>query len=167
VFRSRPPAPPKAAPRSVVDLFGRDAQRVVLAAEAQAQADGSAAVEVHHLLLALTAVTTPVAWTFATRGLDEAVLRDALDRRGGVPFPPSDRRVPQVPDRAAPRVPFAPDTKEAMATAVMAARRGRGTPVQPADLAVAALGSTSPTIVAVLDELGLDGTALVQALAQV
>lgn len=145
--------------------FDREARAVLVASEAQAQADGSDEIAVHHLLLALASVPTTVAWTLATLGLDEARLRDVLDRCCGVPFPPTDRRVPLTPDAAQGRVPFAAEAKAVVAgSARVAEQRGRAK-VGPADVALAVLGSAAVTTVGTaLTELGVEPPAVARAL---
>ncbi|HEX7132618.1 MAG TPA: hypothetical protein VF228_08585 [Iamia sp.] len=146
----------------MADLFLPAARPVVMTAEAHARSDGSETTGAHHVLLAVTSVPTSAAWALATRGLDEAVLRDALDRRCGVPFPTGDARV--RPDPGAPRVPLSDEAKQVIAhSAVVARRRGR-TRIEPADLGIAALESEAPTVVDALDELGLDAARLIAGL---
>ncbi|HEV7721614.1 MAG TPA: hypothetical protein VGO60_10030 [Iamia sp.] len=169
MFRRTPkvePAPEPVARTSVLDRLDRSSRPVLAAAEAQAQADGSAEIEGHHLLLALTAVATPVAWSLATKGLDEATLRDVLDRRCGVPHPPSDRRTPLLPVPGAPRVPFSEPAKTVLIAAARVASRRERARIMPSDLALAVLAGETPTVIAALDDLGLDRTTLARALAQ-
>jgi hypothetical protein len=139
-----------------------------MAAEAQAQADGSETIAPHHLLLALAAVPGPVGWGLATAGADEARLRDALQRRCGVPRPPGDTRVPLRPDPER-RVRFAPITMGLIAAAGMVADRAGRPKIVTADLAVSVLTSTPrmPEIAqidAVLADLGIDPIALARTL---
>lgn len=147
---------------SVFDADARASRPLVTAA--MAQAHGSPDVGVHHLLLAATAVPGSVAWTLATRGLDEAVLRDALDRRCGVPHPPSDRRVPIEPVPGSAVVPFSESARAAMVMAVHIARTRGRTLVEPDDPAIAAASSPSTVVADALDELGIVPSTLRRAL---
>jgi ATP-dependent Clp protease ATP-binding subunit ClpA len=63
------------------ERFTREARRVVVAAEAEARALGSPAIEPEHLLLALTRLdqTTPAGEALAGAGLDHDAVLVALD----------------------------------------------------------------------------------------
>lgn len=156
---------PAPARPTVFERYGREARAVVTASEAHAQSDGSDVIAVHHVLLAATSVPSGAAWALATKGLDEAVLRDALDRRCGVPFPGTDGRVRARPVAGAPRVPFSEEAKAVLVHAVTVGRRRGRERVEPGDVATAALEAGAPTVVDALDELGLDLPTLVTALA--
>jgi hypothetical protein len=153
------------APRDALTRFDREARAVLLASEAQARADGSAEVAVHHVLLGLLVVPSAVAWTLATKGLDEARLRDALDRRSGVPFPPGDGRVPLRPDLAAERVPFAQEVRALIAGSARVADARRRSGIGPVELGLAVVATRRVTTVGpALDDLGLDPDELARAL---
>lgn len=57
--------------------FDHYLNRILVAAAVEARAEGSTAVEAHHLLLAIAQDGSPV---LAAAGLDHAVVRGALDR---------------------------------------------------------------------------------------
>ena len=63
------------------ERFTREARHVVVAAEAEARALGSPAIEPEHLLLALTRLgqTTPAGEALAEAGLDHDAMLEALD----------------------------------------------------------------------------------------
>jgi ATP-dependent Clp protease ATP-binding subunit ClpA len=146
------------------ERFSKDAQGVVLAALTAAKRLGAETVEPEHLLLGLTAGSTPASRAIREAGLDAAAITAAIEADlvamlevVGVPASVVDA----MP--AAPRVDrpdFGVHAKRALEQALRAAARRNERRIGAEHVLLGALHAPSPTLTRVLERLGIEPTRL-------
>lgn len=146
------------------ERFGKDAQRVVLAALAAAKRLGAETVEPEHLLLGLAEGSTPASRAITEAGLDAAAITAAIEgdlvavlEVVGVPASVVDA-MPAAP--RADRPDFGVHGKRALEQAVREAARRSGRRIGAEHVLLGALHAPSPTLTRVLQRLGVEPTRL-------
>jgi D-alanyl-D-alanine carboxypeptidase len=143
--------------------FDHYLNRILIAAGAQARADGSTAIEAHHLLLAIAEDGSPV---LASAGLDHAAVRAALDREFARSLAAAGVRV----DGALPRAtPLSEGSPQLGATAKAALERGFATAqrkrdCRPGHVLLGVLLTQVGTVPRALELAGADRAALAEDL---
>jgi ATP-dependent Clp protease ATP-binding subunit ClpA len=142
--------------------FDHYLNKVLVAAEAEARAEGSAVIEAHHLLLAIAARDgSPV---LASAGLDYAAIRGALDREFARSLAAAGVRV----DGGLPlATPLAEGSPQLGATAKAALERGfaaapRKRDWRPGHVLLGVLLATVGTVPRALELAGADRDGLVE-----
>jgi ATP-dependent Clp protease ATP-binding subunit ClpA len=149
------------------ERFVKDARRVVVrAAEHEAKAVGSSAVEAEHLLLALAAEPeTPSGWLLADAGLDHEGVRAALEREterslAAVGVTLSDFELSEPPTAPRRSARFATSAKRALERALRVAVARGDRRITGAHLLLGVLRADLGTVPRALEAAGVDRVAL-------
>lgn len=141
--------------------FDHYLNQLLIAAGAQARAEGTTVIEAHHLLLAIAAEGAPV---LAAAGLDHAAIRAALDDEFARSLAAAGVRVEGGLPRA---TPLPEGTTQLGATARAALERGfaaarRKRDCRPAHVLLGVLRTPVGTVPRALDLAGTDRAALAE-----
>ena len=147
------------------ERFTREARRVVVAAEAEARALGSPAIEPEHLLLALTQLdeTTPAGEALAEAGLDHDAVLEALDAERerslmAVGISIGDFDLPPARPSTKPRM--AANAKNALEHGLRIALDRGDKRIEAGHILLALLRADAGTVPRALREAGVDRAAL-------
>jgi ATP-dependent Clp protease ATP-binding subunit ClpA len=141
--------------------FDHYLNRILVAAAAEARAEGSTVVEAHHLLLAIAQDGSPV---LAAAGLDHAAIRSALDRGFARSLAAAGVR---VDGGLPPATPLAEGSPQLGATAKAALERGFATAqrkrdCRPGTVLLGVLLTPIGTVPRALELAGADRIALAE-----